>query len=96
VGRVLLPRSDSDVALVLAGGAAHVAISIGWGVVLAAALPRRHTLAAGAAAGLAIAALDLGVIGRRCPSIRDLDPAPQVLDHLAYGAVVGAVLSRRR
>jgi hypothetical protein len=93
---VLLPRSDSDVALVLAGGAAHVAISIGWGVVLASALPRRHTLAAGAAAGLAIAALDLGVIGRRYPSIRDLDPAPQVLDHLAYGAVVGAVLSRRR
>jgi hypothetical protein len=80
----------------IAGGAAHVAISLGWGVVLAAALPRRRTVLAGAAAGVAIAALDLGVVGRHLPAIRALDWRPQVLDHIAYGAIVGAVLSRRR
>ena len=43
------------------GLVAHAALSVGWGMVLAMALPRRPTLGAGAAAGLAIAALDLGV-----------------------------------
>jgi hypothetical protein len=47
-------------------------------------------------AGLAIAALDLGVLGRRVPRIRALPLLPQVLDHVAYGATVGAVLSARR
>ena len=79
---------------VLAGGAAHVAISLFWGVVLSAVLPRRRAVLAGAAAGLAIAAVDLGLIGRRLPAIRPLDPWPQLLDHVAYGAVVGAVLGR--
>jgi hypothetical protein len=64
--------------------------------VLAAALPRRRTLAWSAAAGLSIAALDLGVIGRRYPRIRALPLAPQVLDHLAYAAAVAEVLRRRR
>jgi len=59
-------------------------------------LPDRRTVALGAAAGLAIAALDLGVIGRRFPRIRALSQAPQVADHLAFGALVGAVVSRRR
>jgi len=83
---------------VIAGGAAHVAISLGWGIVLAAVLPRRHTVLAGAVAGVGIAALDLGVVGRRLPAIRALDWRPQLLDHVAYGAIVGAVLSvsRRR
>jgi hypothetical protein len=81
---------------VVGGGGAHVAISLGWGVVLAAVLPRRHAVLAGMGAGLLIAALDLGIVGRRLPAIRALDWRPQVLDHLAYGAVVGAVVSRRR
>jgi hypothetical protein len=81
---------------VIVGGGVHVAISLGWGVVLAALLPRRRTVLAGAAAGLLIAAVDLGLIGRRLPAIRALDPVPQVLDHVAYGLIVGAVLSRLR
>ncbi len=81
---------------IVAGGAAHVAISLGWGVVLSAVLPRRHTMLAGAVAALGIAALDLGVIGRRLPAVRALDWRPQVLDHVAYGVIVGAVLSQRR
>ena len=96
VGRVLLPDTDSDLALIAAGARAHAAISLGWGVVLASALPRRHTILAGVLAALGIVALDLGFVGRRLPTIAALDPLPEVLNHLAYGAVVGVVLSRRR
>jgi hypothetical protein len=75
---------------------AHGALSLGWALVLAASVPRRHTVAWSVAGGLAIAALDLGVVGRRFARIRALAVVPQVLDHVAYGATVGCVLSRRR
>jgi hypothetical protein len=74
----------------------HLALSLGWGMVLSAFLPRRATIRWGALAGLGIAALDLGVIGRRFKDIDALPLAPQIADHVAYGMVVGAVLSRRR
>ena len=80
----------------MAAAPVHLALSLGWGVVLAAALPRRRTLAAGALAGLAIAALDLGLVGRRFERIRSLPVAPQLADHVAFGVVVGAVVKRRR
>ena len=96
VGRVVRPRPASGASLVLAGGAAHVAISLGWGVTLAAVLPRRRTILAGMLAGVVIAVVDVGLIGRHLPSIHALDRKLQLLDHVAYGAVVGAVLSRRR
>jgi hypothetical protein len=48
----------------------------------------------GALAGLAIAGLDLGVLGRHWPRIRALPTLPQVADHVAFGALVGAVVSR--
>ena len=95
VGRALFPTNDDDFVLLPAGVVGHVAISLGWGVVLEAVLPRRRTVLAGALAGLAIAALDLRVVGRRLPAIRRLPLRRQVLDHVAYGAVVGAVLIRR-
>jgi hypothetical protein len=57
---------------------------------------RFATVAAGAVAGLAIAAVDLGVVGRRFPRIRALPLLPQVADHVAYGLAVGWVLARRR
>jgi hypothetical protein len=47
----------------------------------------------GLVAGAAIAALDLGVVGRRFPDIDALDAGPQVLDHLAFGVVAAVVLS---
>jgi hypothetical protein len=43
-----------------------------------------------------LAALDLGIIGRRLPAIRALEQPPQWLDHAAYGLTVGVVLRRRR
>jgi hypothetical protein len=93
-GTLLLPDDASPAGLAAAGVLAHGAISLGWGVALAAVLPRRRTVAWGALAGLAIAGLDLGVVGRRWPRIRALSTAPQVADHVAFGALVGAVVSR--
>jgi hypothetical protein len=95
-GTLLLPHERRALPLALAAVPVHLALSLGWALALAALLPRRQTVAAGTLAGLAIAALDLGVVGRRNPRIRALPQLPQVLDHVAYGATVGAVLSLRR
>lgn len=96
-GTLLLGAGERRRARLLAAAVvAHLALSLGWAIVLAAVLPRRRTAAMAAAAGLAIAALDLGVVGRRLPRIRALPLLPQVLDHVAYGLTVGAVLERRR
>jgi hypothetical protein len=93
-GTLLLPDDAAPARLTAAGVAAHGAISLGWGVVLTAVLPRRRTVVWGALAGLVIAGIDLGVLGRRRPRIRALPAAPQVADHIAFGALVGAVVSR--
>jgi hypothetical protein len=93
-GTLLLAEDASPSRLVFAGVAAHGALSLGWGVVLAAVLPRRHGAVWGGLAGLVIAGIDLGVLARHWPRIRSLPLLPQVADHVAYGAIVGAVLSR--
>ena len=99
-GSMVLPWVDDDETLLTAGANVHVAVSLFWGVVLAQVVPRRTvpraSIAFAAAAGLAIAAVDLGLIGRLFPRIRALPRAPQVADHVAFGAVVGAVLAWRR
>ena len=95
-GSLLLPRETRRARLFLAAAPVHLALSLGWAFVLARTLPRRRTPIAGAAAGLAIAALDLGVVGRRYPRIRALPLTPQVADHVLYGATVGLVLARAR
>jgi hypothetical protein len=83
------------------GAVAHALVSLSWATLLAAVLPRRRTVAAGAAAGLAIAALDLGIVARvvaprRLRGIRSLPTGPQVADHVAFGALAGAVVAHRR
>jgi hypothetical protein len=93
-GSMVLPNETSRTKLILAAIPVHAVISLGWGVVLAKVLPRRHSILWGAAAGGAIAAFDLGVFGGRFPRIRQLPAAPQVLDHILYGAVTGALLRR--
>jgi hypothetical protein len=95
-GTLLLPDETRPSRLLPAALVAHGALSLGWAVVLAAGLPRRRTVRWSAVAGLGIAALDLGVVGRRYPRIRALPLAPQVLDHVAFSATVGCVVSRRR
>jgi hypothetical protein len=93
-GTLLVADDAPPSAQAAAGVVAHGAISLGWGVVLAAILPRRRTVVWGALAGLAVAGLDLGVLGGRWPRIRALPTLPQVADHVAFGALVGTVVSR--
>ncbi|MBW3652435.1 MAG: hypothetical protein KY433_02355 [Actinobacteria bacterium] len=95
-GTLLLPRERRPLLLALAAVPVHLALSLGWALLLAAVLPRRRTVGCATLAGLVIAALDLGVVGRRHPRVRALPQLPQVLDHVAYGATVGVVLSLRR
>ena len=95
-GAMLLPGETRTAPLLAAAVPVHLALSLGWGVVLAAVLPRRRTTAWGALAGLAIAAVDLNVPGRRTARVRDLRTAPQVADHLAYGITTGAVVAELR
>jgi hypothetical protein len=95
-GSILLPRERGKGPRLVAAVPVHVAVSLGWGVVLSALLPRRATTTWGAVAGLGIAALDLGVIGRRFARVNALPLGPQIADHVAYGIVVGEVLRKRR
>ena len=95
-GSLLVPNESRRVRLFLAAVPVHGAISLGWALVLARMLPRQPRALHGAVAGLAIAALDLGAIGRRFPRIRELPVLPQLVDHALYGATVAEVLRRRR
>jgi hypothetical protein len=95
-GSLLLPHEQRPHRLLVAAVPVHLALSIGWALPLAALLPRRHTLLTGAGAGVAIAALDFGLVGRRFRRIRELPLLPQLADHAAYGAVVAAVVATRR
>ncbi len=95
-GSMLLPGEPRRGRLVAAAVPVHLALSLGWGLVLARLLPRRRTIASGLIAGLGIAAIDLGLVGRRLPRIRALPLAPQLADHALYGAVVDYVLRHRR
>jgi len=95
-GAMLLPRETRTPPLLAAAVPVHLTLSLGWAVVLERALPRGREPLGGLLAGLAIAALDLGVIGRRLPPIRALPQPRQWADHAAYGLAVGVVLARRR
>ena len=92
-GAMLLPKETRRSRLLLAAIPVHAALSLGWGIALAITLPRKGSIPWGAAAGGAIALLDLGAFGGRFPRIRQLPVMPQVMDHIAFGVVVGAVLA---
>ena len=90
-GTLLLGEDASTLALVTAAAPVHLALSLGWAAVLERALPARGRVLWGALGGLAIAALDLGVVGRRVPAIRALPLGPQLADHALFGATVAAL-----
>jgi hypothetical protein len=95
-GALVLPNERDERLLLLAAVPVHLALSIGWALVLQALIPRRREPLYGTLGGLAIAVVDLGVIGRRFPAIRALDQPPQWLDHAAFGLTVGLVLRQQR
>jgi hypothetical protein len=91
-GAIVLPRETRTPVLLLAAVPVHLGLSLGWAAVIAR-LPRQGATF-GVLAGLAIAAVDLGVIGRRIPAIRALPQKRQWADHVAYGLSVSLVLKR--
>ena len=100
-GRLLVPHQPRGVRLFAAAVVVHSAFTFGWTIVLAHVLPGRATragrAAAGATAGLGIAALDLGAAHllrsrARFAPVDALDLVPQLADHVAFGALVGALL----
>ena len=92
-GSVLLPHETSRAKLVAAAVPVHLGLSLAWTLALDRACVR--TARGGALAGVAIAALDLGVVGRRFPRVRELPLGPQLADHAAFGAIAGLLLGRR-
>ena len=95
-GTILLRGERRTLPLLAAAVPVHLALSFGWAAVMSVALPRRATVPAAVAGGLAIAALDLEVVGRAFPAIRALPQGRQWADHVAYGLTVGVVVRRRR
>jgi hypothetical protein len=95
-GTLLLPREQRRGRLLAAATLVHAAVSLGWALVLSYVLPRRATIRWSIPAGFAIAALDLGLVGRRFSRIRALPLLPQLADHLAYAITVAAVVAARR
>lgn len=77
------------------GAVVHLAISTLCGEALARTLPTGHSAEWGAAAGLAIGVVNVGVIGRSFPAIRGLPLLPQLADNMMFGAVFAVTLERR-
>jgi hypothetical protein len=77
------------------GVAVHLAISMLCGEALARTLPREHCTEWGAAAGLVIGAVNVGVIGRSFPAIRSLPLVPQLADNMMFGTLFAMTLDRR-
>jgi len=89
-GTILLRQEATPERLLAAAVPVHLAISLAWTVVLDRAGVRGALR--GGIAGLAIAALDLGVASRRFPRIRRLPLGAQLADHAAFGAIAGRLL----
>ena len=89
-GTILLPNETRRGRLLAAAVPVHLALSLGWTIVLDRTGVRGATR--GALAGVAIAVLDLRVAGRRFPRIQALPLLPQLADHAAFGVVATFLL----
>ena len=94
-GSMVLRNEARQWVLVLAAVPVHLALSAAWATAMAAVLPLRRPMVEGTLAGLAIATLDLGVVGRRYPRIRELQLLPQLADHVAFGVITSIALRER-
>lgn len=96
-GAMLISPASSDGALIASAALVHVAVTLFWAAILVFFLPDRHVIGWAVAASAAIAVLDLLVIAPLFFAAVDALPfGPQLADHLAWGAVAGFVLRRRR
>lgn len=78
----------------ITGLVVHAALSLGWaGAIRKVVVNRQRPVPARAAAGRDIAALDLAIARRWFPRVAALPPWSQVLDHVAFGPLVGVPVS---
>jgi hypothetical protein len=95
-GAMLIPASSGTVELVLAAALVHVSVSFFWAAILVRILPRRHIMMWASAAAALIGLVDLRLIAPVFfPEVAGLPLAPQMADHLMWGASLGWVLARR-
>jgi hypothetical protein len=90
IGTLLPPGRPS----LVRGAAIHVGISVLCGEALARTLPERRSALWGAAAGLALGVVNVGMIGQRFPAIAALPLVPQLADNVAFGALFALVVDR--
>ncbi len=96
-GHLVAGAGTPDGRLTVAGLGIHGAVSCAWAALLVPLLRRRrHPVALGAGAGLVIAGVIRVAARRLAPPLAALPAWPQVADHVAYGALVGAVVARTR
>jgi hypothetical protein len=87
----LVPRGRPNLVTGLGG---YFAISAGAGVAFGRFLPRRRSVAWGAAGGAAMGLVNVGLIGRRLPAIRELPFGRQMADNIAFGIIFAVVADR--
>jgi len=92
-GKLALPKEHRTPHLLAAAIPTHLAISLAWGYAISRT--KNPTTTRGALAGLAIATLDLHLPGKRLAPVRSLPKAPQLADHIAFGATVGWLLKKQ-
>ena len=95
-GAVVVGGEAPFVWLIAAATVVHGSMSVFWAGVLCASLPRNRSILWGIVAGGLITVLDIVIIGRFIPAIRDLAFLPQLADHLMFGTVVGAIIQWTR
>jgi hypothetical protein len=88
---VLVPPGRPNL---IVGVLAHFGISAAAGEVFGRFLPVRHSIAWGAAGGAVMGLVNVGLIGRRFPAIRDLPFGRQIADNVAFGVIFAAVADR--
>lgn len=89
IGSIVV-RSDDHGRLLLVAIPIHIAVSIGWAIIFSYLLPVRRRVLSGMAFGSGVAYINLRLVGRAFPRIYALPLAPQIADHIAFGAVVAA------
>jgi hypothetical protein len=96
-GAMLIAAESSGTALFAAAALVHVCVSFFWAATVVGVLPRKAVVEWAIAASAAIGWLDLRLIAPAFfPEVAQLEIAPQMADHLMWGATLGIALARLR
>ncbi len=91
VGTMAPPRRPG----LIRGSVVHGVISLGAAELLARSLPHRHSAAWGAAGGLVLGVVNLGLIAPRAfPELTRYALGPQIADNVGFGLVFAVVADR--